>query len=187
MEIELELQPRDNLESTVYTLLAAKARGERVYVIYNGYELHSYNITMDSAYKEVFGLTKEEYDKRMEDTRKNYFKNEEEKIEAAKARYSEWVERGKTLIMPEMFDNWKRCVEVRIYDIYHGADVEVALKIMEAFDDGVSIDETKYMFKSQMHSGTFGYIVGNIITTFSLRGNEFAKAIAKESKRTRRR
>lgn len=64
METRIELQPSDNLESTVYTLLAAKARKEHVYCVFNGHVFHSDTITMDSAFKEVIGITKTEYDQR---------------------------------------------------------------------------------------------------------------------------
>ena len=64
METIIELQPSDNLESTVYTLLAAKARKEHVYCVFNGHVFHSDTITMDSAFKEVIGITKTEYDQR---------------------------------------------------------------------------------------------------------------------------
>lgn len=58
---EIELSLNDNIESAVYTLLAAKARGEHAWCYFNGHVLCSDNITMDSAYKEVTGYTKEEF------------------------------------------------------------------------------------------------------------------------------
>ena len=60
---KIEIGPSDNLESMVYTLLAAKARKERAYCVFAGHVLHSDNVTMDSAYMEVKGCTKAEYDK----------------------------------------------------------------------------------------------------------------------------
>ena len=59
---EIELSTKDNIESTVYTLLAAKARGEHVWCSFNGHKLFSDNVTMDSAYQEITGKTKEEFD-----------------------------------------------------------------------------------------------------------------------------
>lgn len=73
MERKIELLPTDNLESAVYTLLAAKARGEHVYCVFNGYEFHSDTVTMDLAYKTVIGKTKAERD--------NEIKEENERVE----------------------------------------------------------------------------------------------------------
>ena len=63
MEEKIVIEAGDNLESAVYTLLAEKARGKHVYCIFNGHTLHSDTVTMDSAYIELFGCTKEEFDK----------------------------------------------------------------------------------------------------------------------------
>lgn len=64
MERKIELLPNDNIESAVYTLLAAKAREESVYCEFQGHILHSNNTSMDSAYLEVLGCTKAEFEKK---------------------------------------------------------------------------------------------------------------------------
>ena len=64
MEREIEIQPDNDLDSTINTLLAARARGEHVYCDFNGHILHSDNISIDSAYIEVTGSTKTEYEKK---------------------------------------------------------------------------------------------------------------------------
>lgn len=47
MITEIKATPEDTFESIVYTLLAAKARGEHAYCIYNGHKLQSDTITAD--------------------------------------------------------------------------------------------------------------------------------------------
>ena len=95
MERKIEIRPGDNLESAVYTLLAAKARGEHVYCDFNGHELHSDNVTMDSAYTEVIGCTKVEYEQRMKEWRENYAK-EEKARESREQGYAEKVNASRT-------------------------------------------------------------------------------------------
>lgn len=53
-ERRIEVKPNDNLQSVVYTLLAAKARGENAYCIFDGLIFHANNVTMESAELEVF-------------------------------------------------------------------------------------------------------------------------------------
>ena len=65
MEREIRIMPGNNLESAVYTLLAAKARGEHVYCDFNGHKLHSDTVSMDSAYMEVMGHTKAEHEQQL--------------------------------------------------------------------------------------------------------------------------
>ncbi len=71
---KIEILLGDNLESAVYTLLAAKARGQHVWCEFNGHKLYSDNVTMDSAYLEVTGHTKQEVDQYLLECQKKYEK-----------------------------------------------------------------------------------------------------------------
>ena len=57
-----EIKINGNLESMVYTLLAARARGELVFCNFGGYMLYSDTIDMDEAYLVVYGVTKDKWD-----------------------------------------------------------------------------------------------------------------------------
>ncbi len=61
--IEIKVENDDNLESIVYKLLTYKAQGKQAYCVFNGVRLNSNTVTMESAYREVIGKTKEELDK----------------------------------------------------------------------------------------------------------------------------
>ena len=98
MEREIKFSIGDNLESAVYTLLAAKARGEKVYGKFNGHILHSETISMDSAYMEVLGCTKAEHDKQMEEWLENYKKEEKLAEQRAIQNIPEWIKKGQSLI-----------------------------------------------------------------------------------------
>ena len=66
MEIAIAVLPGDSLESIVNILSVAKDRNEHAFCIFNGHRLESDNITMDLAFKEVMGCSKEEFDKKIE-------------------------------------------------------------------------------------------------------------------------
>lgn len=59
---KIEITPGDKLDEVVDMLIEADIRGEQVYVEFNGHKLYSNGITMDSAYKEVLGFTKQEFE-----------------------------------------------------------------------------------------------------------------------------
>ena len=96
----------ENLESTVYLLLAARARGEHVYAEFNRHVLYSDDVTMDSAYIAVIGCTKAEY----EEERKRYeeqARKKEEECELREQGYREKVKvdrdaKGAGRITPEL-------------------------------------------------------------------------------------
>lgn len=51
-----------SVEECVNVLLGYKEKGQLVFGIFNGHKLYSDTITMDSAYKEITGKTKKEFD-----------------------------------------------------------------------------------------------------------------------------
>ena len=58
----IDIEPWSNLQSVVYLLMAYRANGDHVYCEYNGHKLYSDNISMEAAYLEITGMTKEEYE-----------------------------------------------------------------------------------------------------------------------------
>lgn len=62
MEEEIEVLAGSTIEDVVKLLEEAREEGRRVFVRFNGHTLHSDDVTMDSAYKEITGRTKAEYD-----------------------------------------------------------------------------------------------------------------------------
>ena len=95
MEKELRILAGTNLEKAVEMLQEAKERGEHVYCVFNGTELHSDNVTMDSAFLAVKGKTKEESDRIIEEGLKRYQKEQEE-LKEREAGYVQKVEEAKT-------------------------------------------------------------------------------------------
>lgn len=75
---QIKLASYDTLESTVYTLLAAKARGQHVWCYFNGHKLYSDNVTMDKVYLEVTGRTKKEFDQQLLESREQFKKSMQE-------------------------------------------------------------------------------------------------------------
>lgn len=174
MEREIKIHAGDNLESAVYTLLAARERGEHVYCKFNGVILHSDTVSMDSAFMAVIGCTKAEYDQRRKEWKENY--EREEKI--AKQNIPSWIKKGQALIFPERYAEWEKCVQVNATDLYHGRVLDAALEIMTALENGATMEEAKQIFDKQEHSGMSTSIVRNILFSFSSKGPEFWEATA---------
>ena len=76
----IEFPKGTSIEDAVNELLAAKSRGEKVCGVINGHTFYSDSVTMDSAFLEITGYTKEEYDKILLEVSENYRKDEAERI-----------------------------------------------------------------------------------------------------------
>ena len=178
MEREIKFSKGENLESAVYTLLAAKARGKKVYGKFYGHILHSETVSMDSAYMEVLGCTKAEYDKQIKKWRENYKKEEKLAEQRAIQNIPKWIEKGQTLIYPERYEEWEKCVNTYAANLYHGLELNSALEIMQALENGTTIEEASKMLNNQKHSSMTASLVRNIIFSFSSKGPEFWEATA---------
>ena len=64
---KIEFEGGATLEECVNDLLFLKKHGFKAFGIFNGYKLFSDTVTLESAYKEITGYTKEEYVKRIEE------------------------------------------------------------------------------------------------------------------------
>lgn len=180
MERKIEFSRGETLESAVCILLAAKENGERVCGEFNGHMLHSDTVSMDSAYIEILGCTKEEYDKKIEERQKNSDKEEKLAEQRIIQNIPRWIEWGQSLIYPERYDEWKKCVNTRAMDLYHGSELDSALEIMQILETGSTIEEALKTFDDQDHHEISSALVRNIVFSFSSKGPEFWEATASE-------
>lgn len=166
------------LEECVNALLKFQNRGESIVIDFKGHQLYSCDVTMDSAYLEVCGKTKAEYDKEREKLRKEYLEERTREEAEVKAKIPAWIKKGEAFIYPERAEEWKKCVEIRASDLYHGMDLDAAIEIMEKLESGATLDEAKELLDSQYYSGSLYGIVTSIIFSFSKQGPEFWEHIA---------
>jgi hypothetical protein len=60
--VKIEFTLGSTIEQAVNELLSYKQQGQLAYGKFNGITLHSDTVTLDSAYKMMFGKTKAEFD-----------------------------------------------------------------------------------------------------------------------------
>ena len=84
-----------NLDKAIDFLLESRARGEHVVIEFNGKELHSDNVTVDSAYMEVLGCTKAEFEQQQKEILESYRREEEER-KIREQGYAERVKASRT-------------------------------------------------------------------------------------------
>ena len=166
------------LEECVNALLKFQNRGESVVVDFNGHQLYSCDVTMDSAYQEITGKTKAEFDKAREEWLKEYEEREAREKSEAKAKIPAWIERGSAYIYPEKMEQWAQCVKTRAGDLYHGMDLDSVLELMEKLESGASMEEVKEIFDGQGHSGASAGMVRSMMFHFAKRGPEFYESTA---------
>ncbi len=167
-----EIKLRGDLDKCVNALLKFQKRRKSVVIDFNGHKLYSCDITMDGAYQEVLGQTKAEFDKEVEEGQKEDEERNAREEAKAQEQIPYWLEKGSDLIYPERAEEWKKCVEIRAKDLYHGKDLDDAIEIMEMLENG-SLDDAKEVLEGKGYSGSSSGMVRNIVLSFSKKGPEF--------------
>lgn len=162
----VELNPNLNLVDVVKILLNANARGEDISCVFHGVELYSIYNNAEMYYKE-FEMSE-------------YTSDYEKESQKAIVNIPNWIERGKKIIDPGLYEKWEKCVNIRVKDGFHGSDLEDALNVMEALSNGKSLEEAYSIFNKNSYSPSGYNMVLSIIATFSPKGKEFIDYINKE-------
>lgn len=174
---EIQFSMAGTLEDAVKDLLHYRVNGKLVYGEFNGVYLYSDTVTMEEAYKKVFGFTKEELDKEQREL--------SDKIEKLRNKHKEnipiltllWLERGRRVLEEDKWEYWDRVVPIRLNDLYQGMELGNCLDIVEILNDGGTLDEAKEEIYSQSHSGMSFSLVCTMVEEFCDRGKEFSKYV----------
>ena len=162
-----------DLDGAVRVLKDAKNIGWNIYIDFNGHKLYSLLDDEDSCYHKVLGISKAESEERERKWHEEYEAREKKEKAEAEAKIPSWLERGEKIIYPQRKAEWKRCVEIRAGDLYHGYELENALQAMELLEAGGSFEEAKKIIDDAGHSGCSYGIAMSIILTFSKHGPKF--------------
>ena len=166
-----------SLDEVIDKLIQYRKEKKEVETIFNGHILYSRNVTPDSGYLEVTGYTRDEYRNAKKRQHEDWLKNRLDEEKAAKAESKEWTAKAKKYIYPERLEEWEKYVDTSVRGIYAGKEVQAALVIMEADDNGMSTSDLKELIKKQNHTGASYYLVLNILIRFYKRGPELIEAL----------
>ena len=171
--IEIEVVGRD-IDYVVNELLEYKENGKSVYVNFNGHKLYSDSVTIDSAYLEITGKTKDEFDEKQ----KEWFDKVNKEKQEHKAKIPElckvWMERGRDVLSEENWEYWDKIVPIRLNDLYRGMELRNTLDIITSLNEN-DFNMAKEKFDKQGHSGMSASLVFAMVEEFCEKGKEFRK------------
>lgn len=171
----IELDFIGNLEEAVLRLqeFSDKNKVRKVCINFNGHMLYSDTVTMDSAYLEVTGKTKSEF----EEERKKQIEDLKRREEEHKARIPElsikWKAEGHKNLDEKYWNYWDEIVPIRLNDLYKGMELGACLKIVKALNDGCDFKKAKEIINGQGHSGLSYSLVKSMVCSFCDRGKSF--------------
>jgi hypothetical protein len=144
---------------------------------FNGVMLYSDTVTMDSAYKEITGKTKTEFDESQRQWRENLERQEKEHKERIPELAKVWMEKGRKILTEDKWGYWDEIVPIRLNDLYQGMELGACLDIVEILNSNGSLDQAKEVIEKQGHSGMSFGLVCAMVREFCERGSEFVEYI----------
>lgn len=165
-----------NLENAVYKLQDwnNKYKNRKACIMFNGYKLCSDTVTMDSAYVEVLGKTKAEFDAEKRKQREEWKRHEEEHRFAIPVLTKKWIEEGHKVLPEDKWSEWDRIVPIRLSDLYEGMELGQCLEIINILNTG-NFEKAKEIMENQGHSGMSWGLMKVMIKSFSDVGEKFIK------------
>jgi len=174
---EIMLSAGSTIQDVVNYLLEFKEKGILACADFNGKTLYSDTVTMDSAYLDIIGKTKSEFD--------NEQQERVERLEKAKREHEAmipelteiWIEKGKSILEKDRWDYWSEIVPVRLNDLYRGMELGNCLDIVKVLNNDGTFDDAKRLLEDQGHSGMSFGLVCAMIREFCDKGNEFVEYV----------
>lgn len=173
--VKIELYAGASIDTAVAKLLKYREAGKKAYVDFNGRILYSDTVTMDSAYTEITGSTRDDFYAAREAERKAYEQKEKEHQENIPNLSKEWIEKGHKILDKKYWDLWDKCVPIRLGDLYHGMELGATLEIVEKLNAGCSFLEATDIINKQGHSGMSYGLVCSMVKVFCDRGEAFLR------------
>ena len=158
----------------VEILLDYHKNGFKISADFNGTILYSDKVTMDSAYQEVTGRTKEAFDREIEQDNKSYQQELEEHTQRLPQLTEEWIEKGHRVLDDKYHRKWEEAVPIRLNDLYRGMELGCCLDVVKILNQGGHLEEAKDKLDNQGHSGMSYSLVRVMVSVFCDRGVEFS-------------
>jgi hypothetical protein len=89
----------------------------------------------------------------------------------------DWIEKGSKILDKKYIERWKKCVPIRLDDLYEGMELRACLEIIEQLNKGCSVEAAKEIIDKQGHSGMSYGLVCSMVNSFCDRGSEFVKFV----------
>ena len=154
-----------------------KYKDEYVYIHFNGHKLYSDTVTLDSAYKEVTGMTKQEYLDMLQKEKDDYERELREHQENIPNLIEIWKQKGREILDEDRWQKWDEVVPIRLDDLYRGMELGACLDIVKILNNNGTLEEAKKEIEKQNHSGMSFNLVCAMVNVFCNRGEEFVKYV----------
>lgn len=158
--------------------------GEPCYGWFRDYKVCS-NETIEDVYKKIYGKSKEEKVAEWAKFREEYDLKEQEHKAAIPALTEEYRAKARGVIPEESLELWDKIVPIRLWDLYHGMELDCWLELISVLNDESKTKEERFaeckrLHIAQGHSGMSWNLVLSGLCQLHKLGKDCAEYINKD-------
>lgn len=172
--MEIDFEAGATIKECVDELLFFNSKGKKVFGTFNGVVLYSDTVTLDSAYKDITGLTKSEFEMKHKREIEEYEKEEEEYKKNIPVQTEYWINEGKKVLHESKWFLWGNLVPISLNNVYRGMELGHCLDIVRLLNED-NFENAKLELEKQNHSKTSLKLVYEMVKEFSEKGSKFIK------------
>lgn len=174
--IEIDFDCGSSLKDSVKLLHSkAEATGKKYFGEFNGHKLTS-DMTVDETYIKCTGKTFKEFKDEQEKMRQDLIRREEEHKKKIPELTKYWIKEGHKVLSQDKWNEWDRCVPIRLGDLYEGMELGQCLDIIKTVKDNSIVAGIEVM-NNQGHSGMSWGLMKSMIKTFCDDGEKFIREL----------
>ena len=151
---------------------------------FNEKEINS-NMSLNECYKTITGITKTEFEKKMQEDHEKYLKHKEEHTKRVPALCAEYLATAKEtgLVDKDKLEAFERCLPTQVDSVYEGYQITSMFEINKILvenqnDPDKAIRLAAETFENQGHSGFSASIVASLVREYSpVLGSLFYKKV----------
>lgn len=154
-----------NLDDAIEVLKTYREHNCPAKMKFNG-EWLTTEMSEDEIYLAVTSYTKDGYNEMLEQEAKEYERQQEEHKARIPELTEQWIKWGEENLSADVQEDWKRCVPIRLNDLYPGRELSCFKELFDAYKANKSKEEIKEIMDKQGHSGMSHHLECSIVYSF---------------------
>ena len=145
---------------------------------FNGHMIYN-DESIDEIFIKVTGKTRKQFKEQKQAYIRSLQQKDEEHIKAIPRLTKKWIKQGHKILKEKYWDEWDRCVPIRLSDLYQGWELGCCLELIEILQKQNDFIKAKEIFDKQGHSGMSAHLMKSMLMSFCDDGKDFVEYLNK--------
>ena len=145
---------------------------------FNGHMIYN-DESIDEIFIKVTGKNREQFKKQQQAILKKLQEEDEKHTNDIPHLTKKWIKQGHKILDKKYWNEWERCVPIRLGDLYKGWELGCCLELIEILQKQNDFTKAKEVFNGQGHSGMSAHLMKSMLISFYDQGKDFVEYLNK--------